>query len=245
VSCSYSKEALALHVEGDLTEPYAGITAGHLAACDECRRFFEELRTRQFLLKSLRREIVVPSECEGMRRAVMSRINRRQVGEGWTVRFERAFVLGFRRHVYVLAAVVVLGVLSASVVAQMRLAMPQSNEAARFEGRDTLIRPGYRDWTSVGQSQNIHVNPPGYRAYAKTGTFPEGTLLVWEPGDEERGTAKASHTGSPALLVSVKDSTRFAGGWGFFDFTGIEGTLKTKAAALPESSGCRTCHPHT
>lgn len=44
------------------------------------------------------------------------------------------------------------------------------------------------------------------------------------------------------LLASVKDDTRFDGGWGFFDFTALDGTVMSKAEALPESSGCRACH---
>jgi hypothetical protein len=43
-----------------------------------------------------------------------------------------------------------------------------------------------------------------------------------------------------ALQVSVKDSSRFDGDWGFFDFTGNEGTMKS--TAIPADGGCRSCH---
>jgi len=68
-------------------------------------------------------------------------------------------------------------------------------------------------------------------------------VMVWEgvaasgapPGD-------APHRRSAVLLASVKDSVRFDGGWGFFDFTGADGRVAATADAQPESSGCRTCH---
>jgi hypothetical protein len=196
VSCSFSKEALALHVESDLSQPYAEITSSHLATCEECRRFFEDLRTRQFLLKSLRRDVVDSSDCAGMRRDVMTRINDSQASSGWMVRVERALVLGFRLHAYVLASVALLGVLSVSVVAQMRHVTGEpSQPIAVFEGKDTLIRPeGYRDWLLLGLAHNAYIDPSG---------------------------------------------------WAFVDFKRFDGTLTATASALPESSGCRTCHPHT
>lgn len=242
MSCAFSKDTLALHVEGDLTPARAVIVPSHLAACDECQSFLEQLRARQSLLKSLRLETVAPSDCTSMRRDVMSLINDRRDGAGWALRIERAFVLGFERHSYAMAAVMLICLASAAVLAQMRNSPPQSTSAVPvFEGRDTLVRPeGYRDWTLVGRSGRAFMNPKAYREYAKTGNFPEGALMVWEPARDAR-KANGSHKQS-VLLASVKDSSRFAGGWGFFDFTGLEQTVAAKAKALPESSGCRTCH---
>ena len=83
------------------------------------------------------------------------------------------------------------------------------------------------------------------RQYAKTERFPEGTVLVWEPADPERAAPRRGpHATSSTLLVSLKDSTKFEGGWGFCDFSGAGGAPPTKARALPESRGCRTCHRH-
>jgi anti-sigma factor RsiW len=78
VSCRFSREMLALHVGGDLPEAATATTVGHLASCDECRRFLEELRASQALIRSVRRETVSPSECTAMRREVMTIINERQ-----------------------------------------------------------------------------------------------------------------------------------------------------------------------
>jgi len=262
VTCGFSREMLALHVEGDLSEPGAEVTARHLSACGECREFLEQLRTTQSLLKSIRRETVSPSECAAMRRDVMSIINDRRDGSGWALRVERAIVLGARRRSYALAASALLAILSVSVLAQIRHTAADATQfPALFEGKDTLVRPeGYRAWVLVGSSADtnrpgvagaasapstptpkVYIDPSGYREYEKTGRFPEGTLMVWESVAKEAETAQP-HGKSAMLLASVKDSARFAGGWGFFDFTGPDGAITSTARALPDSSGCRACH---
>jgi hypothetical protein len=246
MSCDFSKETLALCIEHDLPRAAADRASRHLAACDECREFVEQLRVRQSLLKSLRRETVSVAECAPMRRAVMSAINDPVDDSGWALRLERAIVLGFRRRTYALAGCTMLAIVSVSVAAQMRPFTPGAfTSAAIFEGRDTLRLPeGYRDWVSVAgpgeADHSVFINPSAYREYVRTGTFPEGTLMVWE-SDRRSEPVDRAHGGS-ALLASVKDSARFAGGWGFFDFTARERTVAPKAKALPESSGCRTCH---
>ena len=78
--------------------------------------------------------------------------------------------------------------------------------------------------------------------YAKTGIFPEGTVFVWEAGPERGVSHEGPHTTSSTLLASLKDSTKFEGGWGFFDFGGTGGAPQAKVRALPESRGCRSCH---
>src|ERR1041385_3598097 len=74
------------------------------------------------------------------------------------------------------------------------------NDSAQFEGSQTLLRPAnYREWIFVGSSlglrynanvpkekpedlefKNIYINPASYREFLKTGTFPQGTILVLE-----------------------------------------------------------------
>ena len=250
MSCTFSKEMLALHVEGDLSSREAERTSRHLETCDDCQQFLNELRARQSLLKSLRWETAGPSECASMRREVMSIINRGEDRLGWALRIERSIALGVRWRSYAVAALALLGIVSASVVAQMRYTTPDAAQfAAVFEDGTTLRRPeGYRDWILVGSSGSPHhsavnhtgasaspatpakvyINPSGYREYAKTGKFPEGTVMVW--------------TSASATLASVKDSTRFEGGWGFFDFEGAEGAVSSQAQALSDASGCRACH---
>jgi Cytochrome P460 len=256
VSCRFSRETLALHVEGDLPDAATAATVRHLAACEECRRFLEELHATQALMKSVRRETVSPSECTAMRREVMTIINERPGTLGWGLRIERAIALGLRPS-YGLAAFLLLGIVSVSVLAQIRPATPGRVSPAVLEGSDTLLRPdGYRHWTLVSgagaadatssglpSGDRVYISPSSYQEYAKTGRFPEGTVLVWEPTAPERGVShQGPHTTSSTLLVSLKDGTKFEGGWGFFDFSGTGGPPPTKARALPESRGCRTCH---
>jgi hypothetical protein len=156
----------------------------------------------------------------------MSVINNPRKVSGWGLRIERVLMLGIRKRVYAFAVAAVLVVVSASVLAQIRHGEPASG--------DTLLRPDdYRDWILVGNAQqhgsgNVYTSPSAYREYTRTGTFAEGTVMVLETG--------------PAVLASVKDRRRFAGGWGFFDFTGNDGSLKLTAQALPDSRGCRSCH---
>lgn len=262
MSCGFSKELLALHAEGDLSEARAEVTSSHLRMCEDCRRFLDELRTTQSLLKSLRSETIRPSDCTPMRREVMSIIQGRRGGSGWALRIERAIMLGFGLRSYAFAAVALVAIVSVSVLAQMRQTPPAMRpSAAVFERGNTLLRPeGYRDWIRVAPSSMPHpsgidpaasakhtathwvyINPVGYREYEKTGRFPEGTLMIWESVSGGPDMAPHPHKES-GLLASVKDSTRFDGGWGFFNFTGVDGTVTTRAQALPESSGCGACH---
>jgi Cytochrome P460 len=260
VSCGFSKQLLALHVEGDLSEARAEMASSHVRMCEDCRRFLDELRTTQSLLKSHRSETIRPSDCTPMRRAVMSIIEDRREGLGWALRIERTIMLGFGLRSYAFAAVGLLAIVSVSVLAHMRQTTPATS-AAVFERGNTLVRPeGYRDWILVAPSSmpirsgigsaasathtpthRVYINPVGYREYEKTGRFPEGTLMIWESVSGGPDMAPHPHNES-ALLASVKDSTRFDGGWGFFNFTGIDGTVSARAQAVTESSGCGTCH---
>src|SRR5438067_2248187 len=77
--------------------------------------------------------------------------------------------------------------------------------APAFEGKTTLLRPvNYREWVFVGSSRglsyaqnppaqaqapagamgemyhNVYIKPEAYREFAKTGKFPEGTVLAME-----------------------------------------------------------------
>jgi hypothetical protein len=229
MSCAFSRETLALHVAGDLQKAEAACADAHLATCGDCRDFLDALRQRQSLLETLRRETASADDCAAMRHNVMSIVNDRRHRFGWLWHVERFAVAGFQQRPFAVAALTLLGVLSVSVVGQMRDKRPAPMRAvAVFEGDGSLRRPeGYRGWTIAERS-------------TKTGQFPEGTVRVWE-----RSTDSASSIGPhkrSSLLVSVKNSARFRGGWGFFDFTASDGGVRTTAPPLPESSGCRTCH---
>jgi hypothetical protein len=242
VSCRVSREMLALHVEGDLPDASAAATVRHLAGCEECRRFLEELQASQALMKSVRRETVNFSECSAMRREVMRAINKRPGALAWRLRIERAIALGVRPS-YGIAAVLLAGIVSVSVLAQIRPATHQGFSGAGLASTDTMERPeAYRDWILVRlrSADRVYINPSSYGEYARTGIFPEGTVFVWEAGPKQ--SHEGPHATSSTLLASLKDSTKFEGGWGFFDFGATGGALQAKVRALPESRGCRSCH---
>src|SRR5262245_23864044 len=93
----------------------------------------------------------------------------------------------------------------AIVAAAVLGADPTARPAARYEGKDTLLRPeGYREWVFVGSSsglrydkddgkpqsetpeyKNVYIDPASYREYVKTKSFPQGTVLVLESASGE------------------------------------------------------------
>ena len=90
---------------------------------------------------------------------------------------------------------------------------------------------------------NVFVRPNIYREFLKTGTWPEGTILVKEARE---GTQKGSinqggkfQTGEPMdVEVHVKDTHRFGGGWAFFEF----GTGRAPVPQIPIAANCYSCH---
>jgi tetratricopeptide (TPR) repeat protein len=135
--------------------------------------------------------------------------------------------------------------------------------AVRFEGKDTLLRPeGYREWVFVGSSlglrydegkeqpgrpeyKNVYIDPVAYRAYKRTGAFPQGTVLVLETaaGEEKkepglRGSFQKEFTG---LSAAVKDGDRFPDGWAYFSFSDGPGNTKDRARPAKKAA-CYDCH---
>jgi hypothetical protein len=141
---------------------------------------------------------------------------------------------------------------------------------ARFEGKDTLLRPvGYREWIFVGSSlglsyrenpdgagktggpadlglyHNVYINPSSYKAFAGHGKFPEGTILVLElasAGVKKEPRLQGSYQKEfVALEAAVKDSKRFAEGWAYFSFEGPDGKPLKKAQPFSKER-CWSCH---
>ncbi|HEV7632304.1 MAG TPA: cytochrome P460 family protein [Steroidobacteraceae bacterium] len=93
---------------------------------------------------------------------------------------------------------------------------------------------------------NVYVKPEAYRAFMKSGVWPDGSVFLLEI---RRGVANASvdssgrTQGAPlALEASVKDTTRYPdGGWAYFDFGSTQKPLDS-AAPQPRSASCYSCH---
>jgi hypothetical protein len=144
----------------------------------------------------------------------------------------------------------------------------ESASPARFEGKGTLLRPeGYREWIFVGSSlglsykenpegadkpsadlglyHNVYINPSSYKAFASTGKFPDGTILVLElasAGVKKEPRLQGSYQNEfVALEATVKDSKRFAEEWAYFSFEGQDGKPVSKAQPFPKNR-CWSCH---
>jgi hypothetical protein len=103
----------------------------------------------------------------------------------------------------------------------------------------------YREWVYLGSGvdmsynpkeevadhsmfNTVFVNPSSYRAFIKTGTWPDGTALVLENsgavhgGEKQASLNKRGLTQTDEIMgmeVHVKDSS-LPGGWGFYAFDG-------------------------
>jgi hypothetical protein len=95
------------------------------------------------------------------------------------------------------------------------------------------------------QFDNVFVNPAAYRAFMKSGRWPEQSIFVLEirkartEGSINKGGQFQGDT--IAIEVLVKDTKRFADtrGWGFFEY---DAENHSAAAKLPKSATCYACH---
>jgi hypothetical protein len=136
--------------------------------------------------------------------------------------------------------------------------------APQYPGSDKMAVPGdYRDWVFLTSSldlnystasepstmhmlDNVFVNRDAYKAFLKTGTWPDQTVMVKENRiAESAGTLSKSgrfQTGVMNLEIHVKDKARFAdrfsGGWAFF----VSPDGKADGKLMPQSANCYSCH---
>jgi YHS domain-containing protein len=139
-------------------------------------------------------------------------------------------------------------------------ARPQAGIGPRYASDGALLLPDdYRQWVFIGSSLGLSysaglpgmemfhetlMEPTAYRHFVDTGTFREGTMLaliLHGTGENvlpaRRGRfAAAVH----AVEMAVKDSSRRAEGWAYYNFGGMNG-LRTTAQAIAKES-CYNCH---
>ena len=89
---------------------------------------------------------------------------------------------------------------------------------------------------------NVFVNPEAWRAFVKSGAWPDKTVLVLEARRaEDKGSInqKGNFQGAAVmgLEMHVKDQTRFASKWAFFGFSGGQ-----TAKMIPLTENCYGCH---
>ena len=278
MNCMGVRQQLALAAGGDLPSAEALSVNLHVQECAECARFYQGLQDNQSVLRSLRQDFISTAALAEVRQNVLASVADARHALGWRIRLERFLLQGLRTPGYAVLTAGIVIILSLSLFGQMRLSHSEAAGAViQFEEADTLLRPeGYREWVFVGSYlaaghheslaphssyfHNAYINPGAYRAYARTGEFPQGTVMVLETTTAESNPDPRfqGHRGSDgpygsypkqvvALEASVKDS-RFEGGWGYFDFTPTEKVAESgvkvtaKATVLPAEAGCLSCH---
>ena len=174
---------------------------------------------------------------------------------------------------FLLVVILAVGVVAVSALPRntSSVAADAQHSTAVFDSDDKLKLPtGYRRWVFVGapltpnglnngkagfpEYHHVYVEEKNVDVYLKTGSFPEGTVIVKEltrvldPTFPDGSRAEPSGRGYfngefNGLDVTVKDSKRFAktNGWGFFNF-GHHPLPYAESAKEAPASECAGCH---
>jgi hypothetical protein len=171
-----------------------------------------------------------------------------------------------------LVVILVSGVVAASslVLYSGRVAAAAPQSTAVFDSDGKLKLPvGYRHWAFLGapltpnglnngkagfpEYHHVYVEEKNLDVYLKTGSFPEGTVIVKEltrvlnptfpDGSRTEPSGRGYFNGEfNGMDVTVKDNKRFAGtnGWGFFNFGHhpLPYSSSAKEASPAECAGC-------
>jgi len=177
-----------------------------------------------------------------------------------------------RKYLFAVIAIAVGLVAASSFMLNTKLVGAQTqHSAAVFDSQGRLKLPvGYRKWVYLGapltpnglnggnagfpEYHNVYVEEKNLDAYLKTGSFPEGTVLVKEltrvldptfPDSSRtepsgRGYFNGAYNG---IDLSVKDSKRYAktNGWGYYTFGHHPLPYDATAAERPVTE-CAGCH---
>ena len=171
-----------------------------------------------------------------------------------------------------LVVILVSGVIAASslLTNSRGVAVAASGSTAVFDADGKLQLPvGYRHWVFIGapltpnglnngkagfpEYHHVYVEEKNLDVYLKTGSFPEGTVIVKEltrvlnptfpDGSRTEPSGRGYFNGEfNGMDVTVKDSKRFAAtnGWGFFNFGHhpLPYSSSAKEASPAECAGC-------
>ena len=96
--------------------------------------------------------------------------------------------------------------------------------------------------TTHSTFDNVFVESTAYREFLRSGTWPDGTLLVLESrAASEKGSINQRgkyQSGEPlGVEMHVRDSKRFKGDWAFFSFESAK-----PATLIPMTEDCYSCH---
>jgi hypothetical protein len=135
---------------------------------------------------------------------------------------------------------------------------PQS-ATPQFTSDGKLVRPeGYRKWVYVSSGYgmsysqspngvkmftNVFVAPVAYDSFVANGNWPDKTMFVLEVyGSTSRGSINkhgSYQTELSGLDVEVKDQSKFADKWAYFNFSE---TATSASADTPSRNDCWSCH---
>jgi hypothetical protein len=167
-----------------------------------------------------------------------------------------------KKIMFAALALAYVAALSTTAGGQGNQAQGPSDGPTYVNGMNLVRPPDYREWVFLssglgmeyqiepgvppGQNfGNVFVNPSSYRAFMKTGKWPDRTVFVLEfRGSTSEGSInKAGRFQSQlvGLEANVKDA-RFSDGWGFFNFRQRDGSFATSVAPLANSAPCVECH---
>ncbi len=147
----------------------------------------------------------------------------------------------------------------------LRQGAAMTGDGPQYNGRAELLPPmNYREWVYLSSGlgmtygplkdamagspmfDNVFVNPESYRAFLKTGRWPDQTIFVLEVrSSESHGSINnGGHFQSDVMGVEaeVKDSAAKPGEWTFYGFQLNAGALDGPAKAIPRDASCYSCH---
>jgi hypothetical protein len=178
---------------------------------------------------------------------------------------------------YISATIVALGLIASTtylwVTKPAVVAAQSALTSAMFDAQGNMMLPDphvFRRWVFVGapltpnglnegkanfpEYHHVYIEGKNVDVYLKTGSFPEGTVIVKEltrvldpkfpDGSRLEPSGRGYFNGAyNGIDVTVKDSKRFAktNGWGFFTFGHHPLPYTDKAAEAPATE-CASCH---
>ncbi len=174
---------------------------------------------------------------------------------------------------FLLVVILAVGVVAVSSLPRntSSIAADTQHSTAVFDSDGKLKLPtGYRRWVFVGapltpnglnngkagfpEYHHVYVEEKNLDVYLKTGSFPEGTVIVKEltrvlnptfpDGSRTEPSGRGYFNGEfNGMDVTVKDSKRFANtnGWGFFNF-GHHSLPYAESAKEASAAECAGCH---
>jgi len=158
-----------------------------------------------------------------------------------------------------LVPVLILAAVSLAAHTGRSVASVSAADGPQFTADGKLVRPAdYRRWIYVSSGfgmsytqkaddmqmfTNVFVKPAAYDYYLANGTWPDKTMFVLEIyGSTSQGSINKHGSYQKDFMgldVEVKDETRFADKWAYFNFDGGENAAR---AIAPAQNACWKCH---